>query len=241
VETAIVTGASSGIGLAVAETLAKRHMRVFGLARRFDDRPPSAENLEQRPCDITDTKRLLSTVDEILTETGGVDILVNNAGIGLFGPHETLSPEQIDKLVQTNLTAPLILTGALLRSLRDRKGLVINIASTAAIHPHKFGCAYAATKAGLLKFGESLFEEVRKSDVRVTTFLPDMTMTPFYDQADCHPDEDPGCHITPKCVADAVAFVLDQREGTIPTQIVLKPQRVGVVRQKTHCRANPVK
>jgi short-subunit dehydrogenase len=230
-ETALVTGASSGIGLAVAETLAERNIRVYGLARRFDAARQGFENIEQRPCDITDTKQLLGEVDEILKESGGIDILVNNAGIGLFGPHETLSPNQIEKLVQTNLTAPLILTGALLRSLRERKGLVINIASTAATHAHKFGCAYAATKAGLQKFGESLFEEVRKSGVKVTTLLPDMTMTPFYDQTDFRPSEDPDCHITPKCVADTVAFVLNQREGTVPTQIVLKPQRVVVVRR----------
>ncbi len=229
-ETAIVTGASSGIGRAVADFLLKRRIRVFGLARRFEAVAPD-EGVTPIPCDVTDLPRLKAVAEAICREAGGLDILVNCAGVGTFGPHETLSPEQIETMVTTNLTAPLVLTGAVLRHLRARRGRVINIASTAAVHPHRLGCAYAATKAGLLRFGEALFEETRKGGVGVTTLLPDMVPTPFYAAADFAPASDPDCHITPACVVDAIRLVLDAREGTVPAQITLYPQRVGIRRK----------
>jgi short-subunit dehydrogenase len=230
-EAAIVTGASSGIGRAVVKRLASRGYRVFGLARSFEksELETGTEAFVPKICDLTDTKHLIATATAICEETQGIAILVNNAGVGRFGPHETLAPEAIETMVATNLTAPLVLTGALLRSLRDRRGTIINIASTAALHPHRQGAAYAATKAGLLQFGEALFDEVRKSGVKVTTILPDMVReTSFYKTAAFEPATDPGCHLTPACVADAVELVLDARTGTVPTQIVLKPQRVGI-------------
>ena len=107
-------------------------------------------------------------------------------------------------------------------------GLVIDIASTAALEPGRFGCAYTATKAGLHQFGLSLFDEVRKSGVKVVTIYPDMTKTPFYDNTHFQPHDDPECYITPECVADAVQQALNQREGTVTTQIVLRPQRIQV-------------
>jgi short-subunit dehydrogenase len=135
-------------------------------------------------------------------------------------------------MVRTNLLAPMALTQATLRALKASRGFVINIASTAALHPGRFGCAYAATKAGLSQFGLSLFDEVRKSGVRVVTIYPDMTRTGFYDRADFEPGDDPECHITPECVADAVAQAMRQPEGAVVTQMVIRPQRVQVNRKR---------
>ena len=135
-------------------------------------------------------------------------------------------------MVNTNLLAPMVLIQVTLRHLKKSEGFIINMASAAALEPGRFGGAYGATKAGLHQFGQSLFAEVRKSGVRVVTLYPDMTMTPFYDETDFAPHKDHTCHIAPECVADAVAQAINQREGTVITQIVLKPQRIGVERKR---------
>jgi short-subunit dehydrogenase len=231
-DVALVTGASSGIGLCIAEMLIGMNYTVYGFARDFTKTTFTHANFYPRICDVMDTHMLVNETQALLKETDRLDVLINNAGVGFFGPHETISPEKIERMVKTNLLAPMVLTQTTLRHLKKSKGFIINMASTAALEPGRFGGAYGATKAGVHQFSQSLFAEVRKSGVKVVTLYPDMTMTPFYDETDFAPHEDPACHITPACVADAVAQAISQREGTVLTQIVLKPQRVQVERKR---------
>ncbi len=229
---AIVTGASSGIGLAISHRLVAMGFEVRGISRREEIPELVHRGFTPEPCDLTDLNALETTVERILRETDSLDLLVNCAGVGYFGPLETLRVHHLEAMVRTNLLAPIVMTRLTLRLLREARGTVINIASTAAVTPHRFGAAYGATKAGLLQFGEGLFQEVRKSGVRVVTLLPDMTRTPFYDHTDFEPDADPECHLTPECVADAVAQVLALRPGTVVTQMTIQPLRVGVRRKR---------
>ena len=228
-DVALVTGASSGIGLAVARRLVELDYIVHGYARDHGKAAFRHHRYHPVDCDVADTRALLERTETLLKETGGLKILVNNAGVGFFGPHATMAPDRIERMVRTNLVAPMILTRATLRHLEKSRGFVVNVASTAALNPGPFGAAYGATKAGLHQFGQALFSEVRKSGVRVVTLYPDMTRTPFYVHADFEPGEAPDAHIAPECVADAVAQAVDQREGTVITQIVIKPQRTQVV------------
>jgi short-subunit dehydrogenase len=225
---AIVTGASSGIGRAIAKRLLERGLTVYGMARRFDDDAPLHRRFTPILCDLRDTDALVDRTREALETEGRLSLLVNNAGVGYFGPHETLPTAHLKEMVQTNLLAPLVLTRETLRYLRADKGTIINIASTAAVTPHRLGGAYAATKAGLLQFARCLFEEVRKSGVKVVSLVPDMTKTAFHERAKFEPSRDAACHLTPECVAAAVGFVLDQRPGTVITEVVLKPERLKV-------------
>ncbi len=229
---AVVTGASSGIGLEIAKMLVEQSYVVRALARDFSSCDFAHERFVPVPCDVSDRTALEYAYKAVDADARPLRVLVNNAGMGLFGPHETLAVEKIDQMVRTNLTAPLMLTKLALRALQQSKGTIVNIASTAALYPHRFGCAYAAVKAGLLQFGESLFDEVRKSGVKVCTVCPDMTAgTNFYDNASFAPDAAPDCHIEPSCVADAVREILGRREGTVQSLVVLRPQRVGVSRK----------
>ena len=230
-DVALVTGASSGIGLAIAARLVEMGYEVYGYARDHGKSAYRHARFKPVDCDVTDTPALLERTGELLEEAGGLKVLVNNAGVGYFGPHAAMAPERIERMVRTNLAAPMVLTRAVLRHLEASKGYVVNIASTAALNPGPFGAAYGATKAGLHQFGQALFSEVRKSGIRVVTLYPDMTRTPFYDGADFEPGGEPDAHITPECVADAVAQAVDQREGTVITQIVIRPQRTQVVRK----------
>lgn len=232
---AIVTGASSGLGLEISKMLVRERYTVRALARDFSRTDFANERFLPMSCDVSDLKSLQATFDEIVAGEKTVDVLVNNAGIGHFGPHETLSAASIAKMVQTNLTAPMVLTHLALRRLQQSRGFVINIASTAALYPHRFGCAYAAAKAGLYQFGESLFDEVRKVGVKVCTICPDMVEgTEFYDEASFETDADPDCHLAPADVAEVVRGILTARKGTVQTLVVLKPQRVGIARKKGH-------
>ena len=109
---------------------------------------------------------------------------------------------------------------------------MIAIGSFSAHESSSFGAAYAATKAGLEHFQRSLFDEVRKSGVKVTTITPDITRTSFYEHLYFYPEESEAVAVTPQCIAQAVMQVLLQREGTVTTQITLRPERLQLGKRK---------
>jgi short-subunit dehydrogenase len=221
---AVVTGTSSGIGAATTTALLDAGWNVVGLSRRRASF--TSEHYSHIECDLTHSAQLPAISQQIIKTHGLVHALINNAGIGYFAPHEELSPEQIHEMVTLNLLAPMILTRCLLRSLKETKGNLIFISSFSALESSSFGAAYAATKAGVKHLGDSLFDEVRKSGVKVTTITPDITRTPFYDDVSFAPDADPRAAVTPECVSQSVMQVLGQRSGTVITHIVLRPERL---------------
>lgn len=231
-KTAIVTGASKGIGLAAAERLLRLGYRVYGISRTEPEARPGEEFIPVC-CDLLDTDRLVRVVEEITAGEPSVDLLVNNAGFGVFGPHETLSVPDLQRMIRTNLEAPVILTRLLLRELRKSRGQIINISSVTARKVSTHGCAYAATKAGLSHFSESLFEEVRKSGIRITTLQPDITRTHFYDSLDFTYADDPETSILAEQVADAVEYILSAGENLSVQEITLRPRKNQIRRKKT--------
>ena len=223
---AVVTGTSSGIGAAITDTLLENGWVVCGMSRRAATR--DSADYSHYMTDLTDTKQIELTVATIRERhhSGGIQALINNAGIGHFAPHEELSVTQLEELTKVNLLAPLTLAKLLLRDLKQSKGSIINISSFSAHESSSFGAAYAATKAGLRHFGNSLFEESRKSGLKVVTISPDITRTPFYDSLSFAPEDDENAAITPQCLAQMVIDVLNQRAGTVTTEVVLRPQRL---------------
>ena len=225
---AIVTGASSGIGLAISRMLCGKNYEVYGFGRDFS-KEETKEFMEQTPLfhavilDLLEEQKLCDTVKQIAREQE-VEVLVNAAGVGHYGLHEELTPKKIQALVRTNLEIPLLLTNRLLRVLKKNRGYIINISSVTAKQSSPHGCAYAATKAGLTSFGKSLFDEARKYGVKVTTIHPDMTDTNLYRDADFSCGEEADSYLLPEEVANAVAYVLDQRDGMVVPEITLRPQ-----------------
>lgn len=223
-KTAIVTGASSGIGYAVSKTLSALGYELYGFGRNFKNTDwNTMDNAHPIVCDILDTDRLCAELKQI-TAQNQVHVLVNNAGVGYYGLHEELNPDKIKKLVRTNLEAPMILTQQLLRPLKKTTGYIINISSVTAGQSNPHGCAYGATKAGLASFSHSLFDEARKYGVKVVTIFPDMTQTNLYRNADFREGDETESYLLPDDVAKAVEWILSQREGVIVTDITLKPQ-----------------
>lgn len=228
-DSAIITGASSGIGLAVSKSLCRLGYEVFGIGRNFD---PAHESDHFHPivCDILDTDNLCDTVKKIAAQYH-LSVLVNNAGTAYYGLHEELNARKIRQMVRTNLEAPMILTCQLLRTLKKNRGYIINISSVTASASNPHGCAYGATKAGLSSFSRSLFDEARKYGVRVVTISPDMTQTNLYRNADFKEGEELESYLLPEEVACAVEYVLTQRDGLVISDITLKPQLHRIARK----------
>lgn len=226
-KTAIVTGASSGIGLAIAKMLSEEGYKVYGIGRIF---PEGCEFFEKRmSLDLRDTDILLEKVSAIKK----VDILVNSAGSAFYGLAEFNTPEQIREMCRVDLEAPMILTSALLPKLKDSKGMVINIASVTSTRINTHGAAYGALKAGLRSYGRSLYEEVRKTGVRVVTVCPDLTAgTKLYRNADFKPSEEEGCFLLPEDTAECVRSVINMREGAAVTEVEVRPQFNRIVKKK---------
>ncbi len=228
---AIVTGASSGIGCAVSQKLCALGYEVFGFGRDFSKTKwHETDKIHPIVCDVLDTAQLCAHVRQIAAQHS-VHVLVNNAGVGYYGLHEELSPDKIKRLVRTNLETPMILTQQLLRHLKKNAGYIINISSVTAAQSNPHGCAYGATKAGLASFSRSLFDESRKYGVKSITISPDMTQTNLYRNADFREGDDTASYLLPDDVADAVEWILAQRDGVIVTDITLKPQRHRIQRK----------
>ena len=229
---AIVTGASSGIGKEISRVLCEMGYSVFGIGRDFDQKETEkSERFHPVVCDLLDTDKLLALVKEIKKEYE-VEILVNNAGVGYYGLHEELNPEKIQRMVRTNLEVPLILTNQLLRDLKKTRGCIINISSVTAFQSNPHGCAYGATKAGLSGFSRSLFDEARKYGVRVVTIQPDMTQTRLYRNADFEQGKEPESYLLPQEIAQAVQYILEQREGCVVTEMTVRPQIHRIQRKR---------
>ena len=235
--TAIVTGASSGIGFEISKKLCGMGYLVFGIGRNFH--PPKFRKEEFLEggfhpivCDLLDTQRLLEQVKKIAAQNP-VSVLVNNAGTAYYGLHEELNPQKIQQMVRTNLEVPMILTQQLLRTLKKNRGYVINIASVTAQASNPHGCAYGATKAGLASFSRSLFDEARKYGVKVATIFPDMTETNLYRNADFTVAEEMQAYLDPEEVAQAVEYILSQRDGLVVSELTLKPQ-LHRIKKKNH-------
>ncbi|MBD3840572.1 MAG: SDR family NAD(P)-dependent oxidoreductase [Campylobacterales bacterium] len=202
---AIVTGTTSGIGKAIKEALGQNGYEVFEIQSRLQDLKSLEKEIAQ------------------LLQNNHIDLLVNNAGVGVFEPHEELSIAKIKELVDVNLTAPLVLSNLLLRSLKQTQGHIINITSIEATKHSKFSALYTATKSGLRDFGLCLFEELRKSDVRVTNINPDITKTNFFDEFRFCPSDEVNSYLLPQTIAKTVIDVINT-DGVI-TDLTIRPQR----------------
>ena len=224
-KTVLLTGASSGIGLATGLKLSSEGYIVYGIGRTFDEAVVYPKNFHKIPCDITDSKALSRTLQEIRTHMSepAPDILIHSAGVGLYGLQETLKPANLQAMIRTNLEAPILLTTEFLSFMKQRKsGHIIFLSSVTAKKSNTYGCAYGATKAGILSFANSLFDEARKCGIKITTLLPDMTKTKLYRNADFTADET-AC-LFPEDIADTISYILSCGDHLNITELTIQPQ-----------------
>jgi NAD(P)-dependent dehydrogenase (short-subunit alcohol dehydrogenase family) len=175
---AIVTGASSGIGRATAEALARAGFTVFGTSRRTASDGPN--QVTMLTCDVTDDALVTSLISTVLSRTGRIDVLVNNAGIGLLGGAEESSIRQVQALFDVNLFGAMRMTNAVLPAMRKRGGgRIINIGSVLGLIPAPYLAHYSATKHALEGYSESLDHETRAFNVRISLIEPAYTRSSF--------------------------------------------------------------
>jgi short-subunit dehydrogenase len=190
--TALITGASSGLGVEFARQLAADGTHLVLVARRAEPMEELAEQLHRifdvrvtvLPADLAEpgaAARLLKRIDEADLQ---IDLLVNNAGFGLHGDLADADPERMTGMVELNCTTVVDLTTRLLPGMVHRgQGGVLNIASTAGYQPLPHMAVYGATKAFVLSFTEALWAETRGTGVNVTVLSPGATATEFFDVA----------------------------------------------------------
>lgn len=188
--TAIITGASSGLGAEFARTLAARGANLVLIARREDRLSTLADELRDAhgvtvhplALDLA-ASGAVDAVDAFVRERGlAVDSLVNNAGFGMHGPLVESDAARVDEQVRLNVGALVSLTRAFLPELTaSGRGVLVNVASTAAFQPLPFMATYGATKAFVLSFTQAVAYETRDSGLRVTTLCPGATRTEFFE------------------------------------------------------------
>jgi NAD(P)-dependent dehydrogenase (short-subunit alcohol dehydrogenase family) len=178
-KTAIVTGASSGIGEATAERLAAAGYRVFGTSRRAAS--AGQRSFEMLTLDVTSDQSVEAAVREVVRRADRIDVLVNSAGFGVApaGAEES-SIEQAQSIFDTNFFGVVRMTRAVVPEVRQRGGgRIINIGSVLGFLPMPYGALYAATKHAVEGYSESLDHELRTLGIRVSVIEPAYTRTPF--------------------------------------------------------------
>jgi NAD(P)-dependent dehydrogenase (short-subunit alcohol dehydrogenase family) len=178
-KTALVTGASSGIGQATAERLAKAGYNVYGTSRR--GLHAGHRSFEMLPLDVTSDESVEAAITEVIRRSGRIDLLVNNAGFGVApaGAEES-SIEQARSIFETNFFGLIRTTRAVLPHMRRQgSGRILNIGSVLGFLPMPFGALYAATKHAVEGYSESLDHELRTRGIRVSVIEPAYTKTQF--------------------------------------------------------------
>jgi NAD(P)-dependent dehydrogenase (short-subunit alcohol dehydrogenase family) len=228
---AVVTGASKGIGYAIAEALAGAGANVVISARNEAEVQEAARRLNEVSegevvgvaSDVRrfeDVRRMIGTAVE---RFGGVDILVNNAGVGGFGPVDRMEPEKWHQVIETNLNGVFYCCHEAIPVMRERGGgWIINIASLAGKNPLPGGAAYNASKFGLVGFSEALMLDVRQDDIRVNYIMPGSVATHFNGHT---PTEEDAWKIQPEDIAQIVMDLLAFPGRTLPSRVEVRPSK----------------
>ena len=218
---ALVTGASRGIGRAIAQGLAHAGMDVALAARgRKDlDAAVSAIGGSARgyTADMRSAVECARLVESVAADFGRLDVLVNNAGVGVFRKVAEMTVEEWETVLRTNLDALFYMTRPALPLLMKRGGWILNIGSLAGKNAFEGGAAYNASKFGLIGFSEALMQEVRHDGVRVSYIMPGSVATEGFGEAEWK--------VQPEDIAQIVVDLLGMPERTLPSRIEVRPSR----------------
>jgi len=229
---ALVTGASKGIGLAVAEALARQGVEIAICARKNKELQRALQFLKDSvpqtktigcAADVskaTDVAALFAFVDR---ELGGLDILINNAGLGIFKPAAELTIEEWDTMLGTNLSGAFYCSHAALARFRQAGGgFIINISSLAGKNPFAGGSGYNASKFGMNGFSEAMMLDHRNDNVRVSYIMPGSVDTEF---SGIGAQEKSDWKIAPGDIAALVLHILQMPPRTLISRVEVRPSR----------------
>jgi len=224
---AIITGASKGIGKAIALSFAKEKMNVVLVARTESDLEKTAGEVEELggktlavPADVSQEGEVEHVVAKTIETFGKIDVLINNAGIGSFAPVDELSTQDFDRMFAINMRGVFLCTRTVLPHMKKQKsGAIINISSLAGKNFFKGGSGYAATKWALNGFTKCLMLEAREYDIRVSVVCPGSVATEFSP----HSGKDPAKILQSQDVADSVLTILRLPPNALMSEVDLRP------------------
>lgn len=226
---AIVTGASKGMGRAIARQLAEHHYNLFLCSRNQRELEDfrhellsifPALTIHIKAADIGDRKELAGFADFVQLHADTIDVLINNAGLFLPSPILEEDEHTLDKQLAVNVLAPHYLCKVFGRGMKARgSGHIINISSIAAVHPVKTAGSYSVTKGALLNLTSVLREELMEYGVKVTAILPGSTLTGSWTGTTIPADR----FIDPDDIANAVIMCLLASKGGNVDEIIIRP------------------
>ncbi len=216
--TAIITGASRGIGLAIAKALTRQGVRLAMLSR-------TKPKVRGRfiPCDLSDLDSIPAAVAAALKHLGGCDALINNAGIFLEKPVTEISRKDWERVLRVNATAAFLVTREVLPAMiARRRGRIINICSTASTQGYLYQSAYVASKHALLGFARALAIEVKPHNIHVYNLCPGGVDTDLIKGTHLGERLKGQTLITPADIADWVVVLLRQPENIEVSELILR-------------------
>ena len=230
---AVITGATKGIGLAIAESLVRNGSSVFICGRGKRDVAAALERLRAigdaagETCDVRSEDQVRQMLEEAERVFGGVDILVNNAGIGIMGKTvEEISGDEFRQTIETNLLGVFYACHHAIPMMKRRGGgYIFNISSLAGQNAHPKMAAYNASKFGLNGFSEALMQEVRQDNIKVSYICPGSVNTYFGGDT---PSDDKAWQLQPEDIAQTVISLLEMDPRALPSKIEIRPSKPPV-------------
>lgn len=229
-KSAFITGASKGIGYAVAEALAGAGYQVTITSRTEDEIKKAAEQLGHQVrgvvCDVCDAAALANAVKGHTEAFGGLDVLFVNAGVGKFANVKDMSVEDWDTVLETNLSGAFYTVKAALPALttsaKNGGGYIFLLSSLAGKNPFAGGAAYNASKFGMNGLSEVLMLDLREDDIKVTQFMPGSVSTHFNGHT---PSEADAWKIQPEDIAQLTVDLLEMPRRTLPSRVEVRPSK----------------
>ncbi len=220
---ALITGASSGIGLSITRQLLENGCRVTGISRRGKI-PQEHDLFTPISLDLADSKKTEKTLKQLLKENS-FDCFIHCAGYGEFGSIEQFSVKRIERSIQVNLTSALIICRLLLPTFRANKaGRLIFIGSESSLSAGRKGALYSAAKFGLRGFCQALREDCASDNIQVSLINPGMVRTSFFDGLGFAPGDSSENAIIPDQIAGLVWFILNSDENLVFDEVQLSPR-----------------
>lgn len=227
-KTALITGGSKGIGFGIARELIKKSVKVMITSRSLTSAKEAADQLTKLggaevigiEADVRDKSSQERAVKSLLDKWGQLDVLVANAGVGRFGSIDTITHEQWQETIDTNLNGVFNSIKASLDALKKTKGYIITISSLAGTNFFAGGSAYNASKFGLTGFTQSVMLDLRKHGIKVSTIMPGSVATYFNDHIPSGADD---WKIQIEDIGKLVVDLLEMNPRTLPSKIEVRP------------------
>jgi NAD(P)-dependent dehydrogenase (short-subunit alcohol dehydrogenase family) len=231
VSRAIVTGGTKGIGFAIAKAVVagggsamitgRRQSSVDAAVRTLSTGARDKASVAGAAVDVRDRSAVDALVADTVRRFGGLDLLVNNAGVGAFADVATMTDDGWSEIIDTNLTGVFYCTRAAIPAMKQSGGgWIVNIASLAGRNYFPGGAAYCASKAGLVAFSESLMQEVRFDNIRVSVIMPGSVATEFNGHKLTQDDD---WKLAADDIAEVVVDLLRHPKRSLPSKIEIRP------------------